>query len=161
MSVVRTKYVGSELQYDGLEEVKVRVDKKCRCDCRVKEEDCNASQRYLAHECRCECRNIKQANICNTRPSVRFWDPKKCRCTCKNQIDCSTGMRFDATSCRCVRSLETGMSRSLSHRTSKSHRQKSINRGERDRMFSEAKEVIRVPEEEGAQHLEQPHSTHN
>ena len=53
------------------------------------------------------------------------------------------------------------MSRSLSHRTSKSHRQKSINRGERDRMFSEAKEVIRVPEEEGAQHLEQPHSTHN
>ena len=38
MSVVRTKYVGAELQYDGLEEVKVRVDKKCRCDCRVKEE---------------------------------------------------------------------------------------------------------------------------
>ena len=38
MSVVRTKFVGAELQYDGLEEVKVRVDKKCRCDCRVKEE---------------------------------------------------------------------------------------------------------------------------
>ena len=38
MSVVRTKYVGAELQYDGLEEVKVRVDKKCRCDCKVKEE---------------------------------------------------------------------------------------------------------------------------
>ena len=38
MSVVRTKYEGAELQYDGLEEVKVRVDKKCRCDCRVKEE---------------------------------------------------------------------------------------------------------------------------
>ena len=38
MSVVRTKYIGAELQYDGLEEVKVRVDKKCRCDCRVKEE---------------------------------------------------------------------------------------------------------------------------
>ena len=41
MSVVRTKYIGAELQYDGLEEVKVRVDKKCRCDCRVKEEVLN------------------------------------------------------------------------------------------------------------------------
>ena len=41
MSVVRTRYVGAELQYDGLMEVKVKVDKKCRCDCRVKEEVLN------------------------------------------------------------------------------------------------------------------------
>ena len=65
------------------------------------------------------------------------------------------------TSCRCVRNLEMGMSRSLSERTSKTHRHKSKKRGERDGMFSEAKEIIRAAEEEGAQHLEQPHSTHN
>lgn len=164
MSVVRTRYVGAELQYDGLMEVKVKVDKKCRCDCRVKEEDCNTAQRYLAHECRCECKNIQEAYICSTRPSIRFWDPKKCRCTCKNPTDCSTGMRFDAASCRCVRNLEMGMSRSLSPKTSSGGRQKSKKREERDRVFSETGEMIRVAgeeKEEAAEHLEQPHSTHN
>ena len=38
MSVVRTKYVGGQLLYDGLEEIYVQVDKACRCQCRVKKE---------------------------------------------------------------------------------------------------------------------------
>ena len=64
---------------------------------------------------------------------------------------------------RCVRNLEMGMSRSLSPRTSGARRQKSKKRGTRDRMLSKAGEMIRVvgQEEEAAEHLEQPHSTHN
>ena len=57
-----------------------------------------------------------------------------------------------------------GMSRSLSPRTSGARRQKSKKRETRDRMLSKAGEMIRVAgeeEEEEAEHLEQPHSTHN
>jgi hypothetical protein len=38
LSVVRTKYKGELLQYDGKQKVMVKKDKKCACDCKVKQE---------------------------------------------------------------------------------------------------------------------------
>ena len=43
-----------------------------------------------------------QEAICKRRPYDRFWDPDRCECRCKNELECSTNLQFDPSTCRYV-----------------------------------------------------------
>merc|ERR1719270_579619 len=74
----------------------------CGCECRVQEHHCNHLQTYVPDECRCECTNTNQRDLC-LQDETKLWDESSCTCGCRYaHTECSTGMRFDLESCRCV-----------------------------------------------------------
>ncbi|XP_030766465.1 vascular endothelial growth factor A-like [Sitophilus oryzae] len=105
LSVMKTEYTGNnKLKYVGKELVLVEKHTKCRCNCKVKAEDCNSYQEYIEPECRCSCKNIDEEKKCYKRDSRKLWNPELCACQCRDVTPCSTGFLYDYNECRCVQS---------------------------------------------------------
>ncbi|PSN35921.1 hypothetical protein C0J52_07155 [Blattella germanica] len=98
--VIVTKFEGgTKLTFKGKEIVTVEQHTKCKCDCRVKETDCNSLQEYNKAECRCICMNVDEEQKCILENDTKLWDPSECRCACRQTKECSTGYYFDQKTC--------------------------------------------------------------
>ncbi|KAL0107690.1 hypothetical protein PUN28_014769 [Cardiocondyla obscurior] len=90
----------NDLNYRGRRIVPLEEHTKCKCDCRVKEEDCNDRQHYESHNCACVCNNIDEEEKCR-KNDLKIWDSVFCTCTCRAQEPCTTGYYFNPNTCRC------------------------------------------------------------
>lgn len=102
-SVLKTQYVGGKnLKLVGKEIVVLEKHTKCKCDCKVRPEDCNIYQVYKKPECRCACTNTDEEKKCYRKNQTKLWDPQLCSCVCREVAECSTGFQFDPIECRCA-----------------------------------------------------------
>lgn len=64
--VIKSQYTGgTKMTYRGKDIMPVEEHLKCKCDCRVKEEDCNkAFQKYDKSQCKCYCTNVDDQHKC-------------------------------------------------------------------------------------------------
>ncbi|XP_070391201.1 uncharacterized protein [Dermacentor albipictus] len=98
--VIKAQYPepgASKFNFVGHEIVTLEKHDKCSCECKERPSDCNALQQY--NECRCVCRNNNEMLSCNGPGMV--WDPRDCRCKCRDYAECSTGFYYNTRSCRC------------------------------------------------------------
>jgi len=102
MRLIQTTFQGANYEHVGEVVVEVEKHKSCQCGCKIKEEHCNDRQYYVSNLCRCECLDKNQEAICKRRPYDRFWDPDRCECRCKNELECSTNLQFDPSTCSCT-----------------------------------------------------------
>uniref|UniRef100_A0A4Q8K4P8 U43-Liphistoxin-Lth1a_1 n=1 Tax=Liphistius thaleban TaxID=1905330 RepID=A0A4Q8K4P8_9ARAC len=84
---------------EGPRSISVEQHDRCSCGCKELPEHCTELQEYRQGECRCVCTNQKEADQC--LGPERFWDGHDCMCKCRNPMECSTGLNFNLTSCRC------------------------------------------------------------
>lgn len=99
-----TKYDGqNKLRLHSKEVIVVDQHVKCSCDCRIKQEDCNAFQEYRKDQCGCICTNLDEKTKCIKGDRNRLWDPKLCKCRCRDVTECSSGFSFDHNKCSCAR----------------------------------------------------------
>ncbi|XP_066598164.1 uncharacterized protein Pvf1 [Prorops nasuta] len=89
------------LSLRGKEIVPIEEHTKCRCDCRIKQEDCTEKQVYLKDECRCACSNVDEEEKCKNSNDTKLWEPDACTCLCRNYRECTTGFYFDQNTCSC------------------------------------------------------------
>lgn len=82
--------------------VSVEQHLECKCDCRIKAEDCNAYQEYRKDLCRCECQNTDARDKCLEQSEHKYWDDANCTCACRYIQSCTTGTNFDETQCKCT-----------------------------------------------------------
>lgn len=75
---------------------------KCKCDCKIKEEDCTEKQTYVLSECACRCNNNDEEQKCLANNNTKIWNPDLCICVCREEQECSTGYYFDQNTCRCA-----------------------------------------------------------
>ncbi|XP_017853456.1 vascular endothelial growth factor A isoform X2 [Drosophila busckii] len=87
---------------DGFAIVDVEQHLDCKCDCRIKAEDCNAYQEYRKDLCRCECQNTDARQKCLEQSEHKYWDDANCTCVCRYNQSCTTGTVFDETLCKCT-----------------------------------------------------------
>ncbi|CAG2116070.1 unnamed protein product, partial [Medioppia subpectinata] len=79
----------------------VEEHEECRCECRVKQTDCDPYiHKYRPELCKCECLNTKDQMECRLNNAYRVWDSSECRCKCIHTKLCSTGLHFDDHTCR-------------------------------------------------------------
>lgn len=98
--VIKAQYPepgASKFNFVGHEIVTLEKHEKCSCECKERPSDCNAMQQYS--ECRCVCRNNNEMQACNGPGMV--WDPRDCRCKCRDYAECSTGFYYNTRTCRC------------------------------------------------------------
>lgn len=98
--VIKAQYPepgASKFNFVGHEIVTLEKHDKCSCECKERPTDCNALQQYS--ECRCVCRNNNEMLACNGPGMI--WDPRDCRCKCRDYAECSTGFYYNTRSCRC------------------------------------------------------------
>ncbi|XP_076176994.1 PDGF- and VEGF-related factor 1 isoform X2 [Ptiloglossa arizonensis] len=86
------------LNFKNNQIVLVEEHTKCKCDCKIKAENCTEKQSYVEDDCRCECNNVDEASKC---VNSKFWHPEHCACFCREELECSTGFYFDQNTCRC------------------------------------------------------------
>ncbi|XP_050544863.1 platelet-derived growth factor subunit A-like [Daktulosphaira vitifoliae] len=96
-----------KLEYKGRKAITVEQHLKCKCDCIVKEKDCNHLQVYHPNECRCVCSNDEDQDKCNAEQDIKLWNPSTCSCQCRDVQECTSGFLFDYNSCRCEPTLRT------------------------------------------------------
>lgn len=84
----------------------IEEHEECACGCSVQESDCNPFlHTYNSDKCNCECtaQGAQQArDSCRSgsRVTSHAWDETTCSCRCRQEIQCSTGFRFDHITCR-------------------------------------------------------------
>ncbi|XP_047492450.1 vascular endothelial growth factor A-like isoform X5 [Penaeus chinensis] len=83
--------------YQTLKTIRVQEHKKCKCQCKEREEHCTEHQVYDAGACRCTC----SAEVSKSCSDGKIWDERKCACVCSDVSDCTTGRYFDNSTCRC------------------------------------------------------------
>ncbi|XP_018563835.1 uncharacterized protein LOC108905450 isoform X2 [Anoplophora glabripennis] len=101
--VTKTQYKPDtrKLKYVGKEIVTVEKHNKCKCDCKIKEENCNKYQEYRPSLCRCICTNSDEETKCY-KSSKKLWNSELCACQCREVLQCSTGYYFDQIECKCM-----------------------------------------------------------
>lgn len=64
--VIKSQYTGgTKMTYRGKDIMPVEEHLKCKCDCRIKEEDCSkAFQKYDKSQCKCYCTNVDDQHKC-------------------------------------------------------------------------------------------------
>ncbi|XP_023333799.1 balbiani ring protein 3 [Eurytemora carolleeae] len=73
----------------------------CTCGCTIQPSDCTQLQDYVAEDCKCTC---KRREVCSPD---KIWDSSKCKCTCIQQEgECTTGLFYSTSSCRCERAFK-------------------------------------------------------
>ncbi|KYB27935.1 hypothetical protein TcasGA2_TC007448 [Tribolium castaneum] len=101
--VIKTQYTGGKkLKVLSKEVILVEKHTKCKCDCKVRAEDCNRFQEYRKSECRCACTNYDEEKKCNKNSLTKLWNPDLCACQCRETMQCSTGSYFDQNECKCL-----------------------------------------------------------
>ncbi|VVC33744.1 Vascular endothelial growth factor, heparin-binding domain,Cystine-knot cytokine,PDGF/VEGF domain [Cinara cedri] len=79
----------------------------CKCDCTIKEQDCNFSQVYNAKECRCVCNNFEDQDKCDEKRDIKMWDSESCSCQCMEVQECTSGFKFNYNTCSCEPTEDT------------------------------------------------------
>ncbi|KAK9498204.1 hypothetical protein O3M35_004069 [Rhynocoris fuscipes] len=74
---------------------------RCKCDCRIKKEDCPRLQEYKKESCACVCTNRDEKAKCEDDASNKTWDPHSCTCNCLEEKECQSGYIFNKHSCSC------------------------------------------------------------
>lgn len=65
LQVIKSQYTGgAKTDYRGKEVMIVEEHTRCKCDCRIKEQDCNRFQRYDKSQCKCYCQNVDEQHKC-------------------------------------------------------------------------------------------------
>ncbi|KDR07915.1 hypothetical protein L798_02527 [Zootermopsis nevadensis] len=78
---------------------------RCKCDCKVMESHCNPDrQEYDRPACMCRCMNMAEKEECEK--SDRLWDQKACKCRCMEEEDCTTGLYWVPSLCRCMKMMD-------------------------------------------------------
>ncbi|XP_069999187.1 vascular endothelial growth factor D isoform X4 [Penaeus vannamei] len=93
------KKVNNKLRFESVQTLKtitVQEHKKCKCQCKEREEHCTEHQVYDASACRCTC----PADVSKSCSDGKIWDERKCACVCSDVSDCTTGRYFDNSTCR-------------------------------------------------------------
>ncbi|KAH0955517.1 hypothetical protein HN011_010674 [Eciton burchellii] len=90
-----------ERDYMGRRIVPLEEHTKCKCDCKIKEEDCTEKQHYEPHNCQCACSNIDEQQKCRKNNEIKVWNTELCSCSCRAIEQCSTGYYFNHNTCRC------------------------------------------------------------
>ncbi|KAL5276188.1 PDGFB family protein [Megaselia abdita] len=98
--VMKLKYSSNGSSLLGKEPISILEHTRCACQCRVKEEHCNAYQRYDSKNCKCVCDNKDEKDKCQSEKG-KIWDHTNCTCGCRNEVPCTTGSFFDKKTCRC------------------------------------------------------------
>lgn len=100
--IIKSQYTGNA-KMPLKEKVPVVVEEhtKCKCDCRIKENDCKRNQIYIKSQCKCECTNVDDHNKCLGETS-KIWDSDDCTCRCRDSKDCTTGTYYDESTCSCI-----------------------------------------------------------
>lgn len=57
---------------------------------------------YNAKECRCVCNNSQDQDQCDKEPKTKIWNSDTCLCQCMEEIECTTGFKFDQRTCKWV-----------------------------------------------------------
>lgn len=97
-----TKFSHSHDNSEHKEEVEVH--QSCKCECKIQKEDCNLKQNYDGNSCSCRCRDTElKARCTHYQHASHYWDEESCECKCKRAFHCSTGLKFDHSSCACKR----------------------------------------------------------
>ncbi|XP_055910346.1 uncharacterized protein LOC129944731 isoform X1 [Eupeodes corollae] len=101
-TIFKLQYTGkSRMPLKEQEHVLVEQHKKCKCDCRIKKEDCNSYQVYDAAQCKCNCTNYNARDKCLLEED-KIWDYETCKCRCRENQQCTTGTYFDDHLCKCT-----------------------------------------------------------
>lgn len=94
---------GKRDRFSHLELVPVEEHVKCKCQCRVKETDCNELQAYNPNNCRCECTNKEDRNQCLQERQTKQWNANTCTCDCIPRTEeCTSGSHYDRSACKCI-----------------------------------------------------------
>ncbi|XP_023032763.1 uncharacterized protein LOC6644793 isoform X2 [Drosophila willistoni] len=98
---MRVRKIGAGIK-PGIIVVSVEQHVSCKCDCRIKAEDCNNTQLYRKDLCRCECQNTDARDKCLKQTDHKYWDDANCTCGCRLYQSCTTGTIFDESQCKCT-----------------------------------------------------------
>ncbi|KAK6626206.1 hypothetical protein RUM43_006512 [Polyplax serrata] len=103
MSIVVTDYLGgNKLQFRGQKIIEVEQHTKCKCDCKIKAENCSRYQKYNPDKCQCECTNTDEEKKCSDEKTMKIWNSDNCSCVCREELDCGSGYYFDPFTCSCT-----------------------------------------------------------
>lgn len=104
-TIFKVQYTGkSKMPLREQEHVLVDQHTKCKCDCKIKKEDCNAYQVYDKSQCRCNCTNYNARDKCLSEDD-KIWDYETCKCKCRENQECTTGTYFDDHLCKCTEAV--------------------------------------------------------
>ncbi|XP_067002581.1 vascular endothelial growth factor A [Anabrus simplex] len=81
--------------------VEVEEHSSCMCSCAVMEKHCTKLQVYKPKDCMCECLNVEEKDKCLIEGNI--WNTNRCSCECDQLQECSTGMVWVPSHCRCMR----------------------------------------------------------
>ncbi|XP_068152892.1 uncharacterized protein Pvf1 isoform X2 [Drosophila tropicalis] len=98
---MRVRKIGAGIKTEIIV-VSVEQHVSCKCDCRIKAEDCNDTQLYRKDLCRCECQNTDARDKCLKQTDHKYWDDANCTCGCRLYQSCTTGTIFDESQCKCT-----------------------------------------------------------
>ncbi|PSN42629.1 hypothetical protein C0J52_08680 [Blattella germanica] len=99
---VRKHKVGESVSTCG--EVVIEEHVRCKCKCEVMPSDCNEHQKYTGSGCMCSCMNMKEKERCENE--AKLWDQKQCKCNCRTEEKCSTGLTWVPEYCKCMRVMQ-------------------------------------------------------
>ncbi|KAK6637300.1 hypothetical protein RUM44_007715 [Polyplax serrata] len=100
MTIVVADYLGgNKLRFRGRKIIEVEAHKKCKCDCKIRPQDCSRYQRYNPDKCQCECANYEDEIRCNSESPMKMWSKESCSCMCREEMECSFGSYFDPFTC--------------------------------------------------------------
>ncbi|XP_071453509.1 uncharacterized protein [Hetaerina americana] len=74
---------------------------RCKCQCTVMKEHCNAKQNYQPGECMCLCMNNEERKQCLYEG--KNWDDSTCTCQCPLEQECTTGEVWVHKYCSCAK----------------------------------------------------------
>ena len=57
----------------------IKIQKTCKCKCRLDANVCNNKQRWNNDKCRCECKELISKGSCD---KGFIWNPNNCECEC-------------------------------------------------------------------------------
>lgn len=65
LQVIKSQYTGgTRMENRGKEVMIIEEHTSCKCDCRIKEQDCNRFQKYDKSQCKCYCQNVDEQHKC-------------------------------------------------------------------------------------------------
>uniref|UniRef100_A0AAR5P847 Platelet-derived growth factor (PDGF) family profile domain-containing protein n=1 Tax=Dendroctonus ponderosae TaxID=77166 RepID=A0AAR5P847_DENPD len=90
--------------------VLVPKDIKCSCQCAIGADSCTSKQTFSKKTCSCNCRKEEKTQ-CERKideerrmrgTSIHYWDSKSCSCECSPKTNCTTGLVWNESMCRCL-----------------------------------------------------------
>jgi len=99
--VIVSQFNGTHFSFVDRKIVSIDQHLKCKCECIIKQENCNSLQNYYHDECRCVCSNEEDHDKCIKENDLKLWNPATCTCQCREIIECTSGFGFNYNTCGC------------------------------------------------------------